>query len=476
MAGPGGSVLFGGRVMRRTVKVREMRWAGILSALIVVCACAAGQTRVVGYYPMWLRTSLPAAGVRFDCITHINHAFAWPNTDGTITSDDGASVDTGIINATHRAGRKILLSFGGAGTTQTANFALVAADSALRKTFIGNVVAHLAQFHYDGADLDWEGPASSADRANEVALVGELRAAFRNADTTWRITMAVGVSDYSGQWVDYPALEPSVDWFNAMTYDIFGSWSPYTGHNAPMVEPPGHSGDWSVTQGITYLHSTRGIPGNQLTLGLPFFGQQFSGTAGLYKPFTGGAAEITYTGVRTNMAAGWTYAWDTLSQVPYLVDPGKTNLDSFDDSSSIALKCLYAKSSGLSGVMIWALGEDLWGGGQPLMSSVARAMSTATGVVSRPVESVPGGFILYGNYPNPFNPSTTVRYGLSGRSMVTLVVYNAIGQEVARLAGGLQEAGVHELRFDAGSLASGVYIYRLTAGGFSAQRPMVYLK
>ena len=176
------------------------------------------------------------------------------------------------------------------------------------------------------------------------------------------------------------------------------------------------------------------------------------------------------------MAAGWTYAWDTLSQVPYLVDPGKTNLDSFDDSSSIALKCLYAKSSGLSGVMIWALGEDLWGGGQPLMSSVARAMSTATGVVSRPVESVPGGFILYGNYPNPFNPSTTVRYGLSGRSMVTLVVYNAIGQEVARLAGGLQEAGVHELRFDAGSLASGVYIYRLTAGGFSAQRPMVYLK
>jgi chitinase len=452
--------------------------AGFLSMVflagLIVCPEAGAQNRVIGYYQMWLKSTLPAKDVRFDCVTHVNHAFAWPNADGTIASAESA-VDTGLINTTHRAGRKILLSFGGAGTTPTANFALVAADTALRRKFIGNVVAHLAQYNYDGADIDWEGPASVSDRANDVALVAELRAAFRNADTTWLITMAAGISDYSGQWVDYAALGPSVDWFNAMTYDVFGSWSHYTGHNAPMVEPPGHSADWSVTQGVSYLHATRNVPLGQITLGLPFFGQKFTGTAGLYKPFVS-AAEITYTGVRTDMSGGWTYAWDTVSQVPYLLDPGKTGLDSFDDSSSITLKCLYAKTTGLSGVMIWALGEDLWDGGQPLMTAVARAMSSPTDVVSRPPESAPEGFVLFGNYPNPFNPSTRVRYSLPRRSVAELVVYNAIGQEVARLAGGVQDAGMHEVRFDAGALASGVYFYRLSAPGFSAQKAMVYLK
>jgi chitinase len=463
--------------MSRPVRVREARRAGIVAALIIASACAAGQTRVVGYYPMWLRSTLPAGSVRFDWVTHVNHAFAWPNADGTIGSDDGVSVDTAIINTAHRAGRKILLTFGGAGTTQTANFALVAADTALRRKFIGNVVAHLAQFHYDGADIDWEGPANASDRLNEAALIGELRDAFRKADTAWLITMAVGVSGYSGQWVDYAALGPSVDWFNAMTYDIFGSWSPYAGLNAPMVEPRGHAGDWSVTQGIDYLLVTRGVPGSQLTLGLPFFGQRFHFTrpGGLYQPFTS-AAEITYTDARTDMAGGWTYAWDTLSQVPYLMDPSGLTLDSYDDSLSIAVKCAYAKTAGLSGVMIWALGEDLWAGAQPLMTAVGNGMFPVTGVRPQPAQAVAEGFVLYGNYPNPFNPSTTVRYGLPRRGTVSLIVYNALGQEVARLRGGVQDAGMHEVRFDAGGLASGMYFCRIRAGEFAATNVMMLLK
>ena len=287
--------------------------------------------------------------------------------------------------------------------------------------------------------------------------------------------MAVGVSDWSGQWEDYATLKLSVDWFNAMCYDIFGSWSPYAGHNAPMVEPPGHAGDWSVTQGIGYLHGTRGISGAQLTLGLPFFGQRFKNTAGLYKSF-GSAAEVVYTDVRTDMANGWTYAWDTLSQVPYLVDPWKTTLDTFDDSASIVVKCAFAKTSGLSGVMIWALGEDLWLGGQPLMEAVGHAMSPSTGVSPQPAPPVAAGFVLYGNYPNPFNPSTTVRYSLPYRSGVSLIVYNALGQEVARLVSGVQEAGTHEARFDAGGLASGLYICRIRAGDFVQAKGMMLLK
>jgi hypothetical protein len=80
------------------------------------------------------------------------------------------------------------------------------------------------------------------------------------------------------------------------------------------------------------------------------------------------------------------------------------------------------------------------------------------------------------NYPNPFNPSTTIRYALPERSHVTLAVFNTLGQQVATLAEGEREAGYHEVKFDASSLASGVYLYRLTAGDYVQARKLILLR
>jgi hypothetical protein len=90
--------------------------------------------------------------------------------------------------------------------------------------------------------------------------------------------------------------------------------------------------------------------------------------------------------------------------------------------------------------------------------------------------SAPVSFILNQNYPNPFNPSTTIGYAVPVRSHVVLSVYNALGQEVAILQNGDQEAGYHEQVFDARGLPSGIYWYRMTAGSFVETRRLVLVR
>ena len=89
---------------------------------------------------------------------------------------------------------------------------------------------------------------------------------------------------------------------------------------------------------------------------------------------------------------------------------------------------------------------------------------------------IPQVYTLHQNYPNPFNPSTTIRYGLPSRSHVMLTVFNILGQQIATLVEGEREAGYHEVQFDASGLASGVYLYRLTAGTFVEARKFVLVR
>jgi predicted GH43/DUF377 family glycosyl hydrolase len=108
--------------------------------------------------------------------------------------------------------------------------------------------------------------------------------------------------------------------------------------------------------------------------------------------------------------------------------------------------------------------------------------TTIVGIVD-PESSLPDRFMLAQNYPNPFNPSTTIQYTVGGNrgkgigvSDVSLIVYDVLGREVAMLVNDKKAPGSYEVRFDGSGLASGVYIYRLTAGTFVASRAMLLLK
>ncbi len=90
--------------------------------------------------------------------------------------------------------------------------------------------------------------------------------------------------------------------------------------------------------------------------------------------------------------------------------------------------------------------------------------------------SLPAQFVLEGNYPNPFNPQTTITYSLPQTTEVHLGVYDALGREVTVLADGMQPAGRHEVVFEAVDLPSGVYLYRLVASGQVRTGRMVLLK
>ncbi len=80
------------------------------------------------------------------------------------------------------------------------------------------------------------------------------------------------------------------------------------------------------------------------------------------------------------------------------------------------------------------------------------------------------------NYPNPFNPSTVISYSLAEAGMVSLKVFNILGQEVLTLVNTNQNVGQYQVKFDASQLSTGLYIYRIQSGNFVDSKKMMLLK
>ena len=89
---------------------------------------------------------------------------------------------------------------------------------------------------------------------------------------------------------------------------------------------------------------------------------------------------------------------------------------------------------------------------------------------------IPKEFALYGNYPNPFNPSTSIKFDIPAESFVRLQVFDLLGREVSTLVNGNFKPGSYTVAFNASELASGFYIYRINAGSFTSIKKMILIK
>ena len=98
------------------------------------------------------------------------------------------------------------------------------------------------------------------------------------------------------------------------------------------------------------------------------------------------------------------------------------------------------------------------------------------GIDEHETEEIPTTFSLLQNYPNPFNPATTIKYSIPEAGVVSLKIFNILGEEVKTLVNQEMPAGNHSVQFNASSLASGIYLYRIQTGAFIQTKKMILLK
>ena len=276
-------------------------------------------------------------------LTHINYAFGHVNdTFNGVRLDQPEELHrlVGIKRTWPHV--KIMLSIGGWGS---GNFSEMCADDQLRAAFAKDCKRVIDEFKLDGIDIDWEYPgedvakisASDQDIDNYTLLMRDIRAAIGPDKLLTQATAG------SGKFYDFKALDPYLDWTSVMSYDLGNA--PY--HNSPLypsdlLEPE----SMSVSQCVQ-AHLDYGVPPEKLVLGMPFYGHGKEG-------FPWGV-DVT----KAHLLPGYTYHWDSTSQVPYLTEDATGDFAfGFDDEKSLRIKALYALDLGLKGAMYWAYNGD----------------------------------------------------------------------------------------------------------------------
>jgi chitinase len=261
--------------------------------------------------------------IELNKLTYLNLAFASPDKNGYLVMDDKADVKIGVDKG-HAAGLKVFISLGGGGRPDTV-FWKTALLQKHRSSFIKKIVKYVIDNNLDGVDVDIEGNLFPYIGFTYGPFVVELKQALHSKGKG--MSCALGAVDLD-KVVTQEALE-AYDFINVMVYDKTGIWNPN------VIGP--HSPYSYAEDAIKYYTSDRKIPSDHITLGLPFYGFDF----------TPPARYINYSEIiLTDLANAYR---DSVGMRYYNGIP------------MISKKAELARKSFLGGVMIWELSCDTYG-------------------------------------------------------------------------------------------------------------------
>ena len=338
-----------------------MRTILLLSILICFQSIHAQQFKVIGYFPTYRFSWVN--DIEYDKLSHVNISFANPDSLGNF-SCDGINIDP-VITKAHQHGCKVFISLAGGYLTPTvdANWNNLTLP-ANRPAFIQKIVQYVQAHHLDGVDLDLEWDYVK-DWYSPFVL--ELKAALNVHG--FPLTAALPGS-YRYPKITNAALA-AFDWINMMIYDLRGPWDPSNpGQHSPY--------DWTV-QCVQYWKN-QNVPANKLTLGVPFYGYDFT---------TSTVSAFTYRGIVNQ-------------------DPANAYLDEAGQKFWNGIPTIKAKTAlalaQVSGIMIWEIGQDAFGANAQY--SLLRAIDEVVDAATVSVSELDSRLLRV--FPNPVHDRLTI--------------------------------------------------------------------
>ncbi|MFA8451214.1 MAG: glycosyl hydrolase family 18 protein, partial [Bacteroidales bacterium] len=396
----------------------------------------------------------------------------------------GYKPNTSVVDLAHKAGVKILMSVGG--WNHSPRFPAIAADNTKRAKMVSSIIELIKKYKFDGVDMDWEYPGDPAqgggpaDKENFTKLITELHTALQNLKSqtgkTYMLTSCFGADVKKMENIEWAKVLPYLDMVNLMTYDFFGAWDPIANVCSPLYPPEYGDPNFCVSSAFNNIVNKFHVPLNKLNLGVPFYGRALAGVSTLYGNSPGQADKATFPedlGQPTyynilKRIDQFEQHWDEKTQTPYLTK--SDGFVSYDNPKSVGKKVQFAKDSGVAGVIIWEITNDMLAPDQtqsgkietPLVDKVNQVFNEKTVTAVSNVDKATSDKLSV--FPNPVssNNSFRVKLDLEKESITSVSVYNTLGQKVMESDPVHMKAGSNEmnLQFD----IPGTYIIRSKAG------------